>query len=125
MKPLTHCPHCQAPLIKKTIPEHLNRLKYENCSVRCDVDYFQYYKNSYDELELEYISFNTPDVRFHVYMYFDNYWTANMIYVYSNAATKKNGSSMPILKLPLDTYKLDVTKLDALQEKISTLSIFV
>jgi len=125
MKPLTHCPHCKAPLVKKTIPEHLNPLKYENCSARCVVDYFQYYKTSYDDPELEYITFNTPDDKFSVYQYFDNWIHKNQSLVYANETTRKYGSSMPILWLPLDKYPLDVTKMDELYEKISTLSLFV
>lgn len=125
MKPLTRCPNCDAPLVKKTIPEHLNPLKYENCSARCTVDYFQYYKGSYDEPEVDYIHFNTPNNKFGIYMYFDSCMYKNLAHVYSNATTRKYGYSSPILTLPLDTYKLDVTKMAALYEKISTLSLFV
>ncbi len=126
MKPLTHCPHCQALLVKKTIPEHLNPMKYENCSKRCVVDYFQYYKYSYDEPEIDYVQFNSSDNRFSIYLYFStSAWYPNTAHIYSNATTKKYGTSMPILKLPLDKYKLDVSKLEELEEKISTLSLFV
>ena len=92
MKPLTHCPHCQAILIKKTIPEHLNSLKYENCSARCVVDYIQYYDKSYQEEEIQYASFGTPDDKFNVYYYtkHDAHPT-NLVHVYSNRELKKNG----------------------------------
>jgi hypothetical protein len=89
------------------------------------VDYFQYYKESYDEPELAYINFNTPNEKFHVYMYFDMFGHKNLAHIYSNATTKKYGKSSPILELSLDKYKLDVTKMAELYEKISTLSLFV
>lgn len=127
MKPLTTCPGCQAPLIRKTIPEHLNCLKYENCSERCVVDYFQYYDKSYDEPELKYIHYNTPDNVFSVISHFDNdfYSFKNVSYIYSNATTKKYGFSSPILTLPMDKYPLDVTDIKAVHQKISVLSTFV
>jgi hypothetical protein len=125
VKPLTHCPHCQAVLVKKTIPEHLNRMKYENCSERCVVDYFQYFKQSYDELEVDYITYNTPDDKFHIYTYFNHGMYQYFSHIYANETTKKYGKSSPILTLPWDKYPLDVTNLKAVNEKISTLSLFV
>lgn len=123
MKPLTHCPWCTAPLIKKTIPEHLNHTKYENCSVRCNVDYFQYYRNSYEEEHVEYITFNTPRKRFNLYIYFDHYLYKNIVHVYSEAELKKYGVASPMLVL--DSSTIDIYKLDKLEEKISTLALFV
>ena len=125
MKPLTHCPWCQAPLIKKTIPEEFNRMKYENCSKRCAVDYFQYYKSSYEESAVDYITYNTPDDRFSIYTYFDHGMYKYLSHIYANETTRKYGRSSPILKLPLDKYPLDVTDIKAVHQKISTLSLFV
>ena len=106
-------------------------MKYENCSKRCVVDYFQYYKQSYDEVEIDYISFNVPNQKFGVYIYFDHPIRlddgvhTNIALVYSQDTLKKYGRAMPILRLPLREYPLDVTKMDQLYEKISTLSLFV
>ena len=101
-------------------------MKYENCSERCVVDYFQYYKKSYDEPELEYITYNTPDDKFHIYTYFGDHWMyKNLSHIYANETTRKHGSSMPILKLPLDKYPLDVTDIEAVHKKIATLALFV
>lgn len=120
--PLTYCPGCGAPLIKKTIPEHLNSMKYENCSARCNIDYFQYYRNSYDE-EVEYITFNTPSGKFNLYVYYNHYIYSNIVHVYSDAELKKNGIASPILVL--DSSMINVYELDKLEEKLSTLSLFV
>ena len=125
MKPLTRCPGCDAPLIKKTIPEQFNRLKYENCSKRCTVDYFQYYKVSYDEPEVDYVSLQTPDDRFGIYIYYDHDMYKNLVHVYSNATTEKYGISSPILKLSLEKYPLDLTNIKSISDKISTLALFV
>lgn len=101
-------------------------MKYEHCSKRCIVDYFQYYRNSYEETELENVNFNSSDDRFSIHLYFENSaWYPDTALIYANATTKKYGKSSPILWLPLATYKLDVHNLPALEEKISTLSLFV
>ena len=125
MKPLIYCPHCQAPLIKKTIPEEFNPMKYENCSARCVVDYFQFYRDSYDELEVAYITYNTPNKKYSVYTYFNHDMYQYLSHVYANILTKTYGHSMPILRLPLDKYPLDVNDLQKIQDKISTLALFV
>lgn len=100
-------------------------MKYENCSERCVVDYFQHYKRSYDETEVEYITYNTPDDRFHIYTYFNHGMIKYFSYIYANETTRKYGQSSPILKLPWDKYPLDVTNIKTVHEKISTLSLFV
>lgn len=125
MKPLLYCPGCNSSLIKKTIPEELNPFKYENCPIRCVVDYFQYYKKSYEETEVDYINFNTLDNKFHVYIYFDHYMYKNLIHVYSNATLRKYGIASVMLKLPLDKYPLDVSNLQSVNEKIATLALFI
>lgn len=100
-------------------------MKYENCSVRCIVDYFQHYKSSYEETELDYISYYTPDDKFHIYTYFNHDMYKYLSHIYANETTRKYGRSSPILRLPMDKYPLDVTNLKAVHEKISTLSLFV
>lgn len=125
MKPLTRCPHCEAPLIKKTIPEEFNLMKYENCKARCVVDYFQYYKLSYNEIEVDYITYNTPNKKYNVYTYFNHWMYKYLSHVYANVLTETYGISSPILKLPYDTHPLDVSDLEKIQDKISTLALFV
>lgn len=100
-------------------------MKYENCSARCVVDYFQYYKQSYDELEVEYITYNTPNKKYSVYTYFDHWMYQHISHVYANILTETYGKSSPILYLPYDKYPLDVTDLQKTQDKISTLALFV
>src|SRR5271157_4105713 len=109
MKPLTNCPYCDAPLVKKPIPEHLNHTKYKNCSKRCVVDYFQYYTGSYEDEELEYISVNTPDDEFSFY-YYINYGAhpPKTILAYSNLELKKHGLAMPFVYLY--DFTLDVSR---------------
>jgi hypothetical protein len=123
MKPLTHCPGCGTHLIKKTIPEHLNHMIYENCEARCPIDYFQYYRSSYDDKNVEYITFNTPRDKFNLYVYFDHYLYKNIVHVYSNAELKKHGMASPMLVI--NSSMIDVYKLDNLEEKLSTLALFV
>lgn len=122
MKPLTHCISCKSVLVRKTIPEHLNNSKYENCSSRCLVDYFQYYENSYDQ-EIAYISFNTPKNKFYVYVYFDHWSYLNIAHIYSQLEMNLNGVASPILKLHKNL--IDLNDLDKLEEKLSILANFV
>ena len=122
MKPLTHCLHCQAPLIDKTIPEHLNCLKYQNCKDRCVVDYFQYFDKSYQEENVTYITFNTPQNKFNLYVYFDCYGYKNIAHIYSNLVLKSKGIASPIMMLP--SNQIDLSNLDKLEEKLSTLALF-
>lgn len=125
MKPLTHCPYCSEPLIKKTIPEHLNPLKYEYCSKRCEVDYFQYYANSYEDTELQYISMDTPDNKFNYYYYLDRApYPAKTIYAYSTLELKKNGTAMPFIKLYDFDLTMDRESLEKFQEKLSIYILF-
>lgn len=125
MKPLTNCPYCDAPLVKKTIPEHLNPTTYQNCSKRCVVDYFQYYTDSYEDEELQYVSMNTPDNKFNFY-YYTNHgaYPRNTIHAYSNLELKKHGRAMPFVEL--HNFDLHVNKegLEKFQEKLSTYMIF-
>ena len=126
MKPLKNCPWCQAPIIKKTIPEELNCLKYDNCSARCKVDYFQYYKSSYEE-DVEYIAFNTSNEKYHLYSYFDApSWSGvsykDMTHIHITADLKKNGTSMPLLRIK--NFQIDLSNLEKLEEKISLYVLF-
>jgi hypothetical protein len=124
MIPLTHCPHCQSLLVKKTIPEHLNPTKYENCSKRCVVDYFQYYNKSYEETELEYVSLYTPDHKFSMYYYTKHHmYPANLVHVYSQAEIKKHGRAMPLITLK--DFQIDFNNLEDLQDKLSLYATFV
>jgi hypothetical protein len=125
MQPLTHCPGCGALLIRKIIPDELNSSKYEHCSKRCVVDYFQYYNISYEETQLSYIVYNTPDEKFHICSYFNFWGYKNVSHIYANATLKKYGTSMPLLKLPMDRYPLDVINIEKVQERIATLATFV
>lgn len=123
MKPLTHCPYCKSPLIKKTIPEELNPTKYENCSERCIVDYFQYYQTSYEDKEIQYASFATPDGKFHVYYYTDHWaYPINTLHVHSEAELEKYGISSPCLIL--DNFTVDFDELEKLQQKLSIYMTF-
>jgi len=124
MKPLTHCPYCKAPLIKKTIPEEFNPFKYENCNKRCTVDYFQYYTQSYDEPELYYITFYTPKDLFHIYTYFKPSFSikAGTTNIYSNAITEKHGTSLPVFTF--QDFKYDLNNLEKLEEKLNIWMLF-
>jgi hypothetical protein len=124
MTPLTHCPHCQSPLQKKTIPDQLNHLKYENCSKRCAIDYFQYYDKSYLEPELQYVSIYTPDRKFHLYYYTKHYmYPVNLVHVYSQAEMKKHGRAMPLITL--QDFHIDFNNLTDFQNKLSLYATFI
>lgn len=123
MKPLTHCPHCKALLVKKTIPEEFNPMKYENCSKRCVVDYFQYYAESYEDPEIQYASFDTPDGKFGLY-YYTNHgaYPPKIAHVHSNTELHKNGVASPILTLK--DFTIDFDNLEKLQEKLAIYALF-
>lgn len=124
MKPLTHCPHCKSILVKKTIPEKYNNAKYENCSKRCEIDYFQYYDKSYEELEPQYISFYTPDKKFSLYYYTKhNNYLSNLVNVYSQAELHKHGKALPFITLK--DFIIDFDNLENLQKKLSIYAVFV
>lgn len=122
MKPLTHCPHCASVLIKKDIPEHLNSGKYTHCQTRCTVNYFQYFAQSYEDENLQYISLKTPQDKFNMYVYFNDCVYKNIAHIYSMAELKNRGTAFPILTLPAD--QIDLSKLDRLEERLSTLVLF-
>jgi hypothetical protein len=123
MKPLTHCPHCQSPLVKKTIPEEFNNSKYENCSKRCVVDYFQYYRDSYEEQELQYISAYTPDKKFSFYYYTNcRLYPHNLVHVYSQAEMDKHGVAMPLITLK--DFTIDFDNLERFQQKLAIYAVF-
>jgi endogenous inhibitor of DNA gyrase (YacG/DUF329 family) len=123
MKKLTHCPHCQSPLKQKDIPEHLNPLKYEYCSTRCDVDYFQYFDKSYDE-DVAYVSLYTPDKKFYMNWYVgDHYgYPAKLLHVYSKAEMQKYGKASPCLTLK--DFELELDNLEKMQEKFGIYVLF-
>lgn len=123
MKPLTHCPHCHCILVKKDIPEEFNNMKYENCRDRCVVDYFQHYDQSYDEPELQYVTFNTPDGKFSLYYYTKHHaYSINLVHVYSEVALDKNGWAFPFIVLK--DFHIDFDNLHKLQEKLSIYAVF-
>jgi hypothetical protein len=123
MKPLTHCPGCQSELIKKTIPEELNHTKYENCSKRCTVDYFQYYDKSYEDSEIQYASFRTPDDKFSLY-YYTNHgaYPSKTVHIYSQQELHVRGRAMPIIRLK--DFTIDFDNLEKLQEKLGIYALF-
>lgn len=124
MKPLTHCPHCKSILIKKTIPEDKNPMKYENCSERCVIDYFQHYDQSYEEPELQYISAYTPDRKFSFYYYTKHYaYPPNLVHVYSQVEMEKHGRAMPLITLK--DFIIDFDNLEKLQEKLAIYALFI
>lgn len=93
-----------------------------HCQARCAVDYFQYFAQSYEDENLQYISFNTPHDKFHLYAYFKFFTYKNIAHIYSRAELKNKGTASPILKLPAD--QIDLSKLDSLEERLSTLVLF-
>jgi hypothetical protein len=120
MKPLTYCPGCQGRLERFDKNEHIYQ---DVCATRCLVWYAQYYPNSYEDIELKYISFYTPNDIFGIYQYFapSDVWPG-VTHVYSNRITRREGKSSPILTLK--DFEIDLSKLLQLEEKLAILVTF-
>lgn len=99
-------------------------MKYENCSKRCVIDYFQYYEKSYEDVELQYISCYTPERKFHFYYYTNHFmYPKNLVHIYSQEEMKRNGIASPLITLK--NFHIDFNNIKDFEEKLSIWSVFV
>lgn len=119
MKKLTHCPYCHSPIGKNS---DFKSSKYELCKNRCQVDYFQFLNNLWDE-EVEYVYLHTPNRIFSIYWYLNsNVYPVKFIQVYSVVELSKQGVAWPCLTAK--NFELDLHNLQRMEEKFKNYLVF-
>lgn len=108
MKPLYNCPYCGCNL--KEVSYNLAWFQ-KICPDQCPLKYSQFYVDSFDNPELQYINFSTSD--FNVYVYFEKSHYNNTALIYSREELNKQGKAGPCLKIP--SHSVDTAFLERIE----------
>jgi hypothetical protein len=84
------------------------------------MEYRQYFTNSFQDTELQYITFSTQ--HFHISVYFSHNPCANQALIYSKAELSSKSFAGPMFTLSAD--KIDIYHLPELDRKLQTLALF-